>query len=344
MNKLIIASLRKNAGKTTVMVGLSKALNKKIGYLKPFGDRLIYNKKRLWDYDSALIASIFTLSENPEDMSIGFDHSKLRYMYDEKITREKVAELAANMAQGKDILFVEGGKDLAYGISVYLDAVSLTRYIGGKLIIVISGDENTVFDDITYVKKNMDLSGISFKGVIINKIQNIDDFKETYLPQIQKIGVPILGVIPYQKDLTYFSVNYLSERLFAKVVTGEEYLNRTVKNIFIGAMSVNAALQQPLLKKEGILMITGGDRTDMILVALDYKAVGIILTNNVVPPSHIISKAAERKVPMLMVTYDTYETARRIDSIEPLLTRDDKQKIELLGKLIQDTINIQAII
>jgi len=344
MNKVIIASLRKNAGKTTVMVGLTKALNKKIGYLKPFGDRLIYNKKRLWDYDSALIANIFALSENPEDMSIGFDHSKLRYMYDEKITREKVVELAANMAQGKDILLVEGGRDLAYGISVYLDAASLARYIGGNLVIVISGDENTVFDDITYVKKNMDMSGISFKGVIINKVQNMDDFKETYLPQIRRIGVPVLGVIPYQKDLTYFSVNYLSERLFAKVITGENYLNRTVKNIFIGAMSVNAALQQPLLKKEGILMITGGDRTDMILVALDYQAVGIILTNNVVPPSHTISKAAERKVPLLMVPYDTYETARRIDSMEPLMTKDDKQKIELLGKLIQENVNIQEIV
>jgi BioD-like phosphotransacetylase family protein len=344
MNKIIIASLRKNAGKTTVMVGMAKALNKKIGYLKPFGDRLIYNKKRLWDYDSALIANTFALSENPEDMSIGFDHSKLRYMYDEKVTREKVLDLAANMAQGKDLLFVEGGRDLAYGISVYLDAVSLARYLGGNLVIVISGDENTVFDDITYVKKNMDLSGINFKGVIINKVQNMDDFKETYLPQIQKIGVPVLGVIPYQKDLTYFSVSYLSERLFAKVVTGEGHLNRTVKNIFIGAMSVNAALQQPLLKKEGILMITGGDRTDMILVALDYQVTGIILTNNVVPPSHIISKATERKVPMLMVPYDTYETARRIDSMEPLMTKDDKQKIELLGKLIQENVNIQEIV
>ena len=344
MNKIIIASLRKNAGKTTVMVGMAKALNKKIGYLKPFGDRLIYNKKRLWDYDSALIANTFALSENPEDMSIGFDHSKLRYMYDEKVTREKVLDLAANMAQGKDLLFVEGGRDLAYGISVYLDAVSLARYLGGNLVIVISGDENTVFDDITYVKKNMDLSGINFKGIIINKVQNMDDFKETYLPQIQKIGVPVLGVIPYQKDLTYFSVSYLSERLFAKVVTGEDHLNRTVKNIFIGAMSVNAALQQPLLKKEGILMITGGDRTDMILVALDYQVTGIILTNNVVPPSHIISKATERKVPMLMVPYDTYETARRIDSMEPLMTKDDKQKIELLGKLIQENVNIQEIV
>lgn len=344
MNKIIIASLRKNAGKTTVMVGMARALNKKIGYLKPFGDRLIYNKKRLWDYDSALIANTFALSENPEDMSIGFDHSKLRYMYDEKVTREKVLDLAANMAQGKDLLFVEGGRDLAYGISVYLDAVSLARYLGGNLVIVISGDENTVFDDITYVKKNMDLSGINFKGIIINKVQNMDDFKETYLPQIQKIGVPVLGVIPYQKDLTYFSVSYLSERLFAKVVTGEGHLNRTVKNIFIGAMSVNAALQQPLLKKEGILMITGGDRTDMILVALDYQVTGIILTNNVVPPSHIISKATERKVPMLMVPYDTYETARRIDSMEPLMTKDDKQKIELLGKLIQENVNIQEIV
>lgn len=344
MNKIIIASLRKNAGKTTVMVGLAKALNKKIGYLKPFGDRLIYNKKRLWDYDSALIANTFALSETPEDMSIGFDHSKLRYMYDEKVTREKVLDLAANMAQGKDLLFVEGGRDLAYGISVYLDAVSLARYLGGNLVIVISGDENTVFDDITYVKKNMDLSGINFKGIIINKVQNMDDFRETYLPQIQKIGVPVLGVIPYQKDLTYFSVSYLSERLFAKVVTGEGHLNRTVKNIFIGAMSVNAALQQPLLKKEGILMITGGDRTDMILVALDYQVTGIILTNNVVPPSHIISKATERKVPMLMVPYDTYETARRIDNMEPLMTKDDKQKIELLEKLIRENVNIQEIV
>jgi hypothetical protein len=277
-------------------------------------------------------------------MSIGFDHSKLRYMYDENITREKVTELAANMSQGKDMLFVEGGRDLAYGISVYLDAVSLARYLNGNLVIVISGDENTVFDDITYVKKNMDLGGVAFKGIIINKVQNMEDFKDTYLPQIQKIGVPVLGVIPFQKDLTYFSVSYLSERLFAKVVTGEDHLNRTVKNIFIGAMSVNAALQQPLLKKEGILMITGGDRIDMILVALDYQAAGIILTNNVLPPSHIVSKATERKVPLLLVSYDTYETARRIDSMEPLMTREDKHKIELLGTLIKENVDFKEII
>jgi BioD-like phosphotransacetylase family protein len=44
-----------------------------------------------------------------------------------------------------------------------------------------------------------------------------------------------------------------------------------------------------------------------------------------------------------MVPYDTYETAKRIESIGPLLTKDEKQKIELLGKLVKDNVNIQAI-
>jgi hypothetical protein len=30
--------------------------------------------------------------------------------------------------------------------------------------------------------------------------------------------------------------------------------------------------------------------------------------------------------------------------MEPLMTRDDKQKIELLGKLIQENVNIQEIV
>ena len=47
---------------------------------------------------------------------------------------------------------------------------------------------------------------------------------------------------------------------------------------------------------------------------------------------------------MLLVPYDTYETAKRIDSIDPLLTKDEKHKIELLGKLIQTNVDIQKIV
>src|SRR4030042_475650 len=112
MDQLLVASTRKSSGKTSTIVGIAGVLNRKIAYLKPFGERMLYRKKRLWDYDSALISSLYGLKEDPVDMSIGFDHSKLRYMYDEEGTRQKLMETLAHVASDREILFIEGGKDL----------------------------------------------------------------------------------------------------------------------------------------------------------------------------------------------------------------------------------------
>ena len=335
MNKWVIASMRKSAGKTSVIVGIAAALNKKMAYIKPFGERMLYRKKRLWDYDSALITNLFGLKEDPVDMSIGFDHSKLRYMYDQKGTEKKLLETIASIGKDKEILFIEGGRDLSYGISVYLDTLSLAKYSGSGLVMVISGEEDTILDDVLFLKKHVDFAGVDLSGIIVNKVQNLEDFQNTHLPAIQKLGVRVLGVIPYQSDLTYFSVYYLADRLFTKVITGEGGLKKVIKNIVIGAWSANIFLQNPLFKKENKLVITGGDRTDMILAALEGDTSGIILTNNILPPSNIISKASEKNIPLLMVFSDTYQTAKQIESLEPLLTREDSEKVDLLKELVQ---------
>jgi len=340
MNKWVIASMRKSAGKTSVIVGIAAALNKKMAYIKPFGERMLYRKKRLWDYDSALITNLFGLKEDPVDMSIGFDHSKLRYMYDQEGTQKKLLETVAIIGKDKEILFIEGGRDLSYGISVYLDTLSLAKYSGSRLVMVISGEEDTILDDILFLKKHVDFAGVNLSGVIVNKVQNLEDFQTTHLPVIQKLGVRVLGVIPYQSDLTFFSVYYLADRLFAKVITGEGGLKKVIKNIVIGAWSANIFLQNPLFKKENKLVITGGDRTDMILAALEGDTSGIILTNNILPPSNIISKASEKNIPLLMVFSDTYQTAKQIESLEPLLTREDTEKVDLLKEMVQKHVQL----
>ncbi|MBN1217497.1 MAG: AAA family ATPase [Anaerolineae bacterium] len=343
MDKLIIASTRQNAGKTSLIVGLAKALGKKFGYMKPLGDRLLYRKKQLWDYDSALVTNIFGLTDDPTHMSLGFDHSKLRYMYDEEATKEKLLEAVDSIGQDKELLFVEDSKDYAYGISVFLDAMSLARYIGGKLIIIVSGDEDAVFDDITFIKKHVDLSQVNFGGVIINKLHDIENFENTYLVDVEDMGTNVLGIIPHTERLTHYAIDYLAEYLFAKVVAGEGGLTNVVKNVFVGAASVNAALRSPVLKKESSLAITSGDRTDMILAALESNVVGMILTNNILPPSNIIAKASERNVPLLLVSADTYEIARKIDNLQPLLTKDDTEKINLLEKLVKEHVKLAEI-
>lgn len=344
MDKIIMASMRENAGKTSIIVGISKALNKKIGYMKPLGDRLLYRKKQLWDYDSAIVTGTFNIEEDPMDMSLGFDHAKLRYMYDEKSTKAKLLEAAEHIGKDKDILWIECSSHIAAGISVHLDPFSVAQHTGGKLIIVVSGSEDDILDDITFIKRHVDMADINFGGVIVNKLQDMDNFQYTYLDSIIDMGVPVLGAIPQTKPLTRFSVGYLSERLFARVIAGEEGLNNVVQNIFVGAMSVDAALRDPSLTKENILTITSGDRTNMILAALESNTVGVILTNNILPPPNIISKASDRNIPMLLVNGDTYEVAKQLDNLQPLLTKGDTARVDLLAQLMQEHVKLSEMV
>jgi uncharacterized protein len=344
MHRLIIASLRKSAGKTSIIVGLGRASGKSIGYLKPFGDRLLYRKKRLWDYDAALVANVFKLDDNPEEMSIGFDHSKLRFMYNEESTRAKLLEMIAEHANERELLFIEAGREIGYGVSVHLDAVALARHTGARLIFVLSGDEGVLLDDATFIRRHLNIEGVRLGGLILNRVPDIEDFKTTYLGMLQANGLPVLGMLPQVPELTRLSLAFLAECLFAKVIAGEAGLQRDVRQIFVGAMSTDAAMRNPHFTKPDKIVITSGDRSDMILAALEGGTAAIVLTNNILPPANLISLAGEKQTPLLLVSMDTYETAKQIEAIEPLLTQADTAKIALLEKLVREHIDIGTVL
>jgi uncharacterized protein len=344
MKNIIVTSLRRDAGKTSVIVGLAKNSTVKMGYLKPFGDRLLYRKKRLWDFDAAVCTTAMGTDESPEAMSIGFDHSKLRFMYNEITTREKVREIAALNSQGKDIMLVESGMDISHGLSVHLDAISLCKYLDGELLVILSGSNDQICDDAYALKKNMDLSNIKLAGIIVNKVHDVEDFEAVYREHFDALQLPILGIIPYAEDLTQPSMRFLADLFFAKILAGEKGLNNTIKDVFVGAMSADAVLRMQRFNKSAKLVITSGDRSDMILAALDTQAAGIILTNNILPPPNIIARASGANVPLLLVAQDTFQTAKKVDKLVSLLSREDDQKMALLAQLIKQYIRIENII
>jgi len=338
MKNIIVTSIRKDAGKTSVIVGLAKNSSKRMGYLKPFGDRLLYRKKRLWDFDAAVCTAAMQADESPEEMSIGFDHSKLRFMYDETTIAEKVREIAAHNSQGKDIMLIESSSQLTRGLSVNLDAISLCNYLDGELLVVLSGTNDQILDDAFELKNAIDLSGVKLAGVIINKVRDIEDFKAVCSEHIDALELPLLGVIPYSQELTLPSMRFLSDLFFAKILAGEKSLGNTIKDVFVGAMSADAVLRMQRFNKESKLVITSGDRSDMILAALDTKAAGIILTNNILPPPNILARAAGANVPLLLVAQDTFQTAKKVDDLVSLLSKEDTEKMDLLATLVKDSI------
>lgn len=343
MKTIVITSMRQSAGKTSAVIGIAKALDKKIGYVKPFGDRLLYRKKRLWDYDASLVANVFGLEENPEEMSIGFHHAKLLYMFDAQASGEKLRALLAGAGAGKDIVFVESGKDVTYGSSVGLDALSVAAHLSAPLLVVASGDEDTILDDITFLMRRVRCEQISLLGLIVNKVSNLIDFTDVYLPKIKELAIPVLGVIPFEKDLPLLSVNYLADRMFAKVIAGEAGLNRAIRNVFIGSMSATSAMKSPFFQQEDKLVITTGDRSDMIVAALESSTAAIVLTNNILPASNLIALAGQQGTPLLSVALDTYEVAKQIDDMESLPTKDDEAKLDLIAHMVARNVTLDIL-
>lgn len=250
MKHLIISSMRKDAGKTSLIVGIAKAFDKQFGYLKPFGDRLLYQKKRLWDYDSAVALTAMQTDELPEDMSIGFDHSKLRYMYDQEGTQTKISEMVDHLRPNKEILLYESGHDIVRGISVHLDALSLCRYVNGQLVVVLSGNTDQIMDDAVFLQQHIDLGENHFAGVVVNKIRDPEDFHATTDAFFKELGLSLLGVLPHRKELTYPNLRFIADVLFARVIAGEKGLEQVVKETFVGAMSGDAVMRLQRFKKK----------------------------------------------------------------------------------------------
>jgi len=340
MKKIIIASASRGAGKTFVTVGLMKALGKRAGYMKPLGNRLLYSRKSLKDYDAALIAEAFGLKTPPEELTIGFEHAKIRHTYDRWTIKEKVLEMCEREGRGKSVLLIESGSDMRHGISVNLDAASLAKYVDGKIILVVNGDSYDAIDDALFFADYIMKSGAEFAGVIINNVKEPQDFKDMHLSDLKKAKIKVLGVIPYAEELTYYTAGYLAENIFSRKLTGERGLDRLVKNVFVGDMSATCAGKEPAFRREGKLVITSGDRSDMILAAIDSNASCVVLTNNIMPHPTIVSKASHACIPLLLVPTDTYSTATKIEHMEQLLTKGDTGKIELLGRMVKKHVRL----
>lgn len=340
MKNLIITSTRPDAGKTTVGLAIALSKQKSLNYLKPFGDRPIYKKKRLIDYDAKLFKNVLDLEQDYEKFCIGFDHSKIKYAYDSETIKDKILERIEEMSENKDGVIIESGESWGFGSSIYLDPASLYDITGSEIVIVASGSRTTIVDDLTTFARYFDAMDIPIKGAVLNKVESVEDVKNFAVDNIEDLGIPVLGVIPEISDLSLTRVSFINDMLFGKVVAGEKGLDNIVENVFVAALSAEEMVRNPHFQEKRKLIVTGGDRADAILASLDEATSGIILTNDIIPPSNIISRADRANIPLISVPLDTYEAAQRIERMDKITTIEDDYKLDKIEKEITPKIEI----
>ena len=142
--------------------------------------------------------------------------------------------------------------------------------------------------------------------------QLLAGLREEVVPALERLGLPVLGVMPRSPLLRSVTVEELARRLDARVLCCRERLDLLVETLSIGAMNVNSAMEF-FRRRRNMAVVTGADRTDIQLAALEASTQCLILTGAGEPLPQLISRAEELDVPLLKVEHDTLTTVEVIE-------------------------------
>lgn len=349
MKPVLLVSTRTAAGKTSVGLGLAlcwKEMGLKVGYFKPWADRLEQKKGIIYDRDASIFLSSLEITNSLEDFSIAHDYEMLLENSRKSKTDHQtlLIEGFERLSRGKDLVIIEGPRNYSYGSYIQLSAGKIATALASKVIIVANGDMGVVMDKTLACNYLMESRGANILGVVINgvKDQMLKNMEQIACPALEEEGIDILGIIPWEPKISRLTPKLIAEKLGAQVIAGEEGIDREVEHTLVGAMTVDHALKG-MRKFRNIALITGGDRTDMQLASLEVSLSCLVLTGGVYPDVMVLSKADQLNIPVLLVKEHTYETARYVERIEPWIKAEDKGKIAQLGNLIKDSVEVKKI-
>ena len=132
------------------------------------------------------------------------------------------------------------------------------------------------------------------------------------------------------------------QRLDAQVLTQRYDPLALVETFTVGAMTIEAALSR-FRRQQNKAVITGGDRTDIQLAALETSTVALILTGNLQPSPLVVQQAEALGVPVLLVKDNTMETVNRIEQGYGKTRLAEPQKLKAFLSLMNERVNVKAI-
>jgi BioD-like phosphotransacetylase family protein len=322
MKSLYITSVERYSGKTATCLALGKRFQAggyNVGYFKPLSLQPWRMAGQVADEDAAFVKEVLGLTAEPWDLSpvvvtLEFLRQYLRD-HEEINMIEKVQAACDKIAcADKDVLLLEGGGSLREGYVAGLPTPEVAKiFSSDALVIVKYRDEVRVLDDALAARTRL---GNLLCGILINRVPEdaMSFVTETAVPYLEKQGVAVLGVLPEVCGLEALTVAELVEVLNARVVTEHYVPEAFVETLTVGAMTADAALRA-FRKQTNKAVITGGDRTDIQLAALETSTTCLVLTGNLQPSPLIVKQADEFGVAVLRVHTNTIETVEAIERI-----------------------------
>ncbi len=357
---IFISSIYENAGKTTVSLGLYKALRDrriKTAFMKPVGQKVVKVGDRNIDKDSYLLGEVFRLERqfmemSPVTIGRGFTEKYILNPQKNKL-RQAIEKAYQSLTQNKEAIIVEGTGHAGVGAVIDFSNADVASLLGSKVIIICGGGIGKSIDEIMLNKALFDLKGVEILGVIVNKVlpEKYDKISKILKKGLEAKGIKLLGVIPSEPLLSSPTVEQMKNRLNFQLLCGDEALGRRVKNTIVAAMEPYNMIHY---LRDGTLILTSGDRVDNIFAAVssrlitnnrrDIRIAGVILTGGLMPDKKVLEVLKKSHMPVLFSDEDTYTVAAKVEKLICKIQKTDKDKIHEATRLVKKYVDVKAIL
>jgi phosphate acetyltransferase len=356
MSKAIyVATVESDSGKSLISLGLLRMMltkSTKVGYFRPIINEFDNNG---YDEHTNTAINFFNLDTNYKDC-FAYKQSEVVALLSEGKEDEviqKVIEKYKKLEANYDYVLVEGTDFSGEGGIIELDInLMIAKNLNIPALIVGSGNGKKKKDFIntmqlsynSFISKEVDVIGIVANKIEEDEVDYIrEELIKSFPEQLQ------IDIIPKIDFLAFPTVKEVVQALKGRVLFGAQFLDNAIGSYSTGAMQLRNYLTRI---KENALVITPGDRADIILGALQANAsknypkiAGIILTGTIIPEESILKliEGVQSTVPIVSVDGGTFGISNKIGAVKSKIYATHNKKILLSLDTFDTYVNAEGL-
>ncbi len=353
MHTFFLAPTGFGVGLTSISLGLVRALEQnglKVGFYKPIAQP--HPGDAGPERSTELIARTHGLTPPaPQPLP------KVEHMLGEGHLDELLEEIVSGFQQaaaGADVVVVEGMVPTRHASYAARLNFHLAKCLDAEVILVSAPEQETLRELSDRIEIQAQLFGgpkdPKMLGVILNKVREADlgERLQSHSSLFRNQHFRLLGCIPWQEELNAPRVRDVADLLGAQIISAGEMEQRRVQKIVLCARAVPNTVQ---LLKPGVLVVTPGDRDDIILAASlasmnGIPLAGLLLCSDFPPDPRILELcqgALNAGLPVLSVQTGSYDTATNLNRMNKEIPVDDRERAEKVTDFVAEHLDHDAL-